>query len=361
MPTILSNPLAVVALIVLAFFAISFLPGFLAALFEKRMVWPYQAASEFQNEQATARESATTSNPYAPPSKQDRVPITSYSQATCLRLESLGWSYHNVFYDRRRGLYKLRYDFWLSPDRLVLALVGGGTLAGIPVAGSSLFTRLADGHCLLTIDEPKSQDSDPSGLTLQKIVTHADLEELIAQHRGRFTESESSGSPYSARTPLDDHRAFRTRRADVLIDAGLGRYVDEERNGWKYTLRGAWTAVSSMYMRELKRQLKEPGKDRVARQGEKGYLPGPARSGRGVRIIQQLEFCCWIAMIMGFVLMRVNGPAANRSQLMFRLAIPPLALVSLVLLKIIKRILIRQEKAAVASTWEPDDADHELQ
>jgi hypothetical protein len=358
MSTILSNPLAVIALVVLAFMAISFLPGFLAALFEKRMVWPYQAASEFVNEQATARESAT--NPYAPPSKQDHVAITSYSNATCRRLESLGYSYQGVYYDRRRGLYKLRYDFWLSDDRLVLALVGGGALAGIPVSGTCLFTRLEDGHCLLTIDEPKSQDSDPSGLTLQKIVTHADLAELIAQHRERLTDSESSALSYSARTPLDDHRAFRTRRADVLIDAGLARYLDEERNGWRYTLKGAWTAVSSMYMRELKRQLKEPGKDRVARQGEKGYVPAPVRSGRGVRMIERLEFFCWIAMVMGFVLTLVNGPAANRSQLIFRLAIPPVALVSLVLLKIIKRILIRQEKFAAASKGEPGESDHQL-
>jgi hypothetical protein len=361
MPTILSNPLAVIALLVLAFFAISFLPGFLAALFEKRMVWPYQAASEFQNDQVAERESATTSNPYAPPSKQDRVAITSYSHATCLKLESLGCSYQGVFYDRRRGLYKLRYDFWLSPDRLVLALVGGGALAGIPVSGTCLFTRIEDGHCFLTIDEPKSQDSDPSGLTLQKIVTHADLEDLIAQHRGRLIESGSVGVPYSARTPLEDHHAFRTRRVDILIDAGLARYLDDERNGWRYTLKGAWTAVSSMYMRELKRQLKEPGKDRIARQGEKGYVRAPGRSGRGVRIIQQLEFCCWIALVMGFVLIRVNGPAANRSQLIFRLAIPPIALVSLVLLKIIKRILIRQEKAVVASIGAPGEPDHGLQ
>jgi hypothetical protein len=354
MSSMFSNPVAVIALLAVAFLAISFLPGFLAALFEKRMVWPYQRASEFKNAPPPATR-GSTSNPYAPPSKQDHVAITSYANATCRKLEAQGFSYQDVYYDRRRGIYKLRFDFWLSPDRFVLAMVGGGTLAGIPLSGTCLFTRLADGHCLLTIDEPKSQDSDPSGLTIQKIVTHADLSELIAQHRERVSESESPGLPYSARAALEEHRAFRTRRVDVLIDSGLARYVDAERNAWKYTLKGAWTAVSSMYVRELKRQLKEPGKDRVARQGEKGYVPSALPSARGLRVIRSLQYMCWMAMILGFIFIRVRGPAVNRSQLIFRLAIPPLALAALLVLQIIKWILVRQARAA---TWEPDESGH---
>jgi hypothetical protein len=355
MSAIFSNPLAFLALLLLGIIAISFLPGFLAALFEKRMVWPYQPASELKNPPPPPRDSAA--NPHAPPSKQDQVAITSYAQATCLKLESLGFDYHGVYYDRRRGIYKLRFDFWLSPDRLVLAMVGGGTLAGIPLAGTCLFTRLDDGRCLMTIDEPKSQDSDPSGLTIQKIVTHADLDELIAQHRRRLTESESQGSPYSARAALEEHRAFRTRRADVLIDAGLARYLDEERNAWRYTLKGAWTAISGMYVRELKRQLKEPGEDRVARQGERGYVPTIGRHSRGLRIIRSLQYMCWMAMILGFVFMRIRGAAVNRSQLIFRLAIPPLALVALLILQIIKWILVRQSRAAIGA---PDESDRTL-
>jgi hypothetical protein len=353
MSAIFSNSLAFLALLVLGIIAVSFLPGFLAALFEKRMVWPYLAAAEFNHAQPTTRDSAA--NPYAPPSKQDPVAITSYANATCLKLEALEFGYQGVYYDRRRGIYKLRFDFWLSADRFILAMVGGGTLAGIPLAGTCLFTRLDDGRCLLTIDEPKSQDSDPSGLTIQKVVTHADLDELIAQHRGRLTESESPGLAYSARAALEEHRNFRTRRAHVLIDSGLARYVDEERNAWKYTLKGAWTATSGMYFRELKRQLKEPGKDRVARQGERGYVPTSGQFSRGLRIIRSLQYMCWIAMILGFVFLRINGPAVNRAQLIFRLAIPPLALVALVFLQIIKWILVRQSRAASGA---PAGSDH---
>ena len=225
-------------------------------------------------------------------------------------------------------------------------MVGGGTLAGIAVSGTSLYTRLDDGRCLVTIDEPKSQDSDPSGLTLQKVVTHADLDELISQHRGRLRDSVSLGLPYSGRAALEEHREFRTRRVDFLINAGLARYVDLERNGWKHTLKGAWTAVSGMWVREFKRQIKEPGQDKVARQGERGYVPSPLRSGRVLRIVRALEFACWMMMILSVVLVQIKGPAVNRSQLIFRLAIPPLALVGLIILKIIKRTLIRSAPTA---------------
>src|SRR5262249_14311242 len=153
--------------------------------------------------------------------------VTPYGDATCQKLESLGFSYRGVHYDRRRGIYKLRYDFWLSPDNVVLGMVGGGTLAGIPLSGTSLYTRLDDGRCLVTIDEPKSQDSDPSGLTLQMIATHADLDDLLSQHRQRLSESGQSPVPYSAKAPLDDHRAFRTRRVEYLRERGLARYLDE--------------------------------------------------------------------------------------------------------------------------------------
>ena len=105
-----------------------------------------------------------------------------------------------------------------------------------------------------------------------------------------------------------------------------------------------------MYARELKRQFKEPGKIRVARQGEKGYVPSPVRSGRALRIIPRLEFFCWMAMILGFVLIRLNGPAVNRSQLLFRLAIPPVALVALLVLKIVKRVLNRSSSGAPGSS-----------
>jgi hypothetical protein len=338
-PSIFSNPLALIGLALVAFFAVSFLPGFLAALFEKRMVWPYQRESEFVNPQPAAK--GLPENLYAAPAAWTPVAVTSYADATCRQLESMGFSYRGVHYDRRRGIYQLRYDFWLSPDQLVLAMVGGGTLAAIALSGTSLYSRLDDGRCFVTIDEPKSQDSDPSGITVQMIATHADLNTLLSRHRQRLAESGESAVPYSAQAPLDDHRAFRTRRVDLLLERGLVRFLDEERNAWRYTPKGAWTAVSALYTRELKRQLKEPGRDLVARQGEKGYAPARRGSGRGLGVIRQVEFICWMVLLLGIVIPATRGGPVNRAQLIFRLGVPAFALVALLVLQIIKRVASR--------------------
>jgi hypothetical protein len=350
MASLFSNPLTFIALAALAFFAISFLPGFIAALFEKRMLWPYQRESEFLKPQQGAKDSSA--NPYSAPAAATAVAVTPYGDATCRRLESMGFSYRGVHYDRRRGIYKLRYDFWLSPDQVVLAMVGGGTLAAIPVSGTTLYTRLDDGRCLVTIDEPKSQDSDPSGLTLQMVVTHADLDTLLSRHRQRLVESGQPAQPYSAQAPLEEHRAFRTSRVEFLIERGLARFLDDERNAWRYTPKGAWTAVSGLYTRELKRQLKEPGRDRVARQGEKGYVPA-ARGGKrgvGMAIIRQTEFICWMILILGLVIPAGRGGPVNRAQLIFRLAVPAFALATLLVLQIVKRVVIRAAPPAAEST-----------
>jgi hypothetical protein len=148
--SIFSNPIALIGLARLVFFAVSFLPGFIAALFEKRMVWPYQRGAEFVKPQPPAQDSAA--NPDKTPAAQTPVAVTAYGDATCRNLEAMGFSDRGVHYDRRRGIYQLRYDFWLAPDQLILAMVGGGTLAGFPVSGTSLYTWMDDGRCLVTID-----------------------------------------------------------------------------------------------------------------------------------------------------------------------------------------------------------------
>jgi hypothetical protein len=355
MPSLLSNPLVIVGLVFLAIFAVSFLPGFVASLVERRMVWPYKPEAEFRNARLTTDES--DGNPYAARPAQTLTPITSYANATCRRLEAMGFRYCGAYFDRRGGLYKLRYDFWLSPDRLILAMVGGGTLATIAVSGTCLFTRLNDGHCLMTIDEPKSQDSDPSGLTVQMVVTHADLEELLSRHRERLSEEERPALTYSTGAALDEHREFRTRRVDRLIDRGLARYLDEERNAWRYTLKGAWTSVTALWFRELKRQLKEPGQDRVARQGERGYVPAKLRARPVPRVIRPLEFGCWILLMLGLFSFRFNGRAQTRAQLIFRIAVPAFALLGLLALQLIKWVLARSSLPESESALEPAAPD----
>ena len=112
--SIFSNPVAALLVVAAVIVAVSFLPGFLASLVEKTDGLALPARARIRNPQSATPGPA--SNPYAAPATQAHVPITPYGQATCLKLESLGFAYQGLYYDRRRGIYKLRYDFWLAPD-----------------------------------------------------------------------------------------------------------------------------------------------------------------------------------------------------------------------------------------------------
>jgi hypothetical protein len=335
MSSIFSSPWALLLLPVL-FLAVSFLPGFIAGMLETRMVWPYASAREITAAQRGG--SGDSKNPYEAPQSQEPVAITPYALSTCREIQNKGFIYQGVFYDRRGGIYRIRSDFWLSPDRYVLANVGGGTLAGIELNGTNFYTRLQNGHCLMTLDEPKRRDSDPSGLSDQVIVTHASLDELLAKHRQRIEES-ALAIPYSERGALAEHKAFRSSLVELLIDRGLARFVDEDRNRWKHTLPGAWVATWGVWGRELTRQLKEGGLGRGPRTAARG-----AGRGTAAAIIRQIEFICWIVLAVGGAMSFSRGPAHNQAQLIFRIAVPAVALLTLLVLQVVKRVAIRPDR-----------------
>jgi hypothetical protein len=337
MSSIFSSPWALLLLLAV-FLLVTFLPGFIAALFEKRMVWPYASGREIAAAQRGETDDST--NPYESPRSQEPVAITPYALATCREIQNKKFSYQGVFYDSRGGIYKLRFDFWLSPDRYVLANVGGGTLAGIELNGTNLFTRLQNGHCLVTLDEPKGRDSDPSGLTDQVVVTHASLDELLSRHRQRIEES-ALAVPYSDRGALAEHKAFRASRVETLLDRGLAKFVNEDGNGWKFTLPGAWVATWGIWGRELTRQLKEPGRGRGPRTAARG-----ARGGTAAAIIRQIEFICMIVVVVGGAMSFTRGPAHNQAQLIFRIAVPAVAMLTLLVLQVVKRMVPHDEREA---------------
>jgi hypothetical protein len=181
--------------------------GFLAGLWEKRLVWPYVSEVGFETEAEPDR-----SNPYAPPVTRDPMAVGPYASAVCQQAEQLGFRPIGHRFDGKGKLYKIRYDFWLAPDRIVLAMIGG-KLAGITLEATWLYTRLGNGHCVVTLDEPKGGDSDMSGMTEQFVLARADFAELLGRRRERIAAADSPVLPFSADDPLADLRAFRAARA----------------------------------------------------------------------------------------------------------------------------------------------------
>ena len=160
-------------------------------------------------------------NPFRPPGSADPVPQTDYSAFNNREASQFGFSLLGSFFDAKSKLYRIRYDFWLSGDRVVLAVIGGGTLASIPLDATWLITRTGDRGCLFTVDEPKAADSDPSGLTHQEIRTNADFPELLTRHLERSRCRRPSRRPLFADgrasksiVNFDKRGPIASRRAD---------------------------------------------------------------------------------------------------------------------------------------------------
>lgn len=330
-------------MIVLGVLALSMLPSFLAFLLEKRLVWPYvpmgSARRRRPGPDAERTDSGTTSDPDSSAESEVQIPITDYFRTINLTADRSGFKLLGAFRDGTSKLYRIRYNFWLSPDRVVLAQVGSGTLAGMPLSATWLYTRLRDGHCLLTLDDSKGRDTDLSGLTLQEVVANADFAELLARHRQRLSEAGQPAEPYSGDDALEQHRAFRSLRMDYLAEHGLARYLDPGRNAWKHTTRGAFSGTLSAHRRNLGDISRNRGRTAISRPGQAGYVPSDRRSSRWVGLLEKAQLYSWIVLGVGVALAFSRGPVTNRAQANFRLAVSAIGLTGVVGVWLLKRFI----------------------
>lgn len=240
MPSLLIPEWLSSVLALLGILALCFGPSILVARFEKRMLWPYTPIEE--PAQSKLPESTYNDNPYAAPlAAVDGAAIkpTDFAARENHAASLAGFEAVGSFNHGKGGIYRVRYDFWRSMEGNILALVGGGTLAGIPVLNTWLFTRLSDGRCLITLGDQKASEIDLGALSVEALVAGGDFEELLDWHRRRIAASPESVVPYSEIDPLGDHFDFRRRRTDRLEERGYAGYLDPERTVWRYTFKGA--------------------------------------------------------------------------------------------------------------------------
>lgn len=156
--------------------------GFVAGVLEKRLVWPYLPLEDRRDTPVGRRDDE---NPFAPPSSSIPLPTSDYAEVTNRQVTQHGYTPLGTFQNVTSKLYRVRYAFWLSPDRRVLAVVSTGTLAAIPLNLTSLITQTGDGEYIHSVDDFKGLASDPSGLARSDVLSNADFEELLAWHLER--------------------------------------------------------------------------------------------------------------------------------------------------------------------------------
>ena len=224
-------------------------PMVVVRLLEKHHVWPFVSPEE-SSEPASAP-SFDDSNPYAATCLDEQSPhLTEYAIRMNDRAEALSFLRLGVFADGRGKLYRVRYDFWESPARDILLVIGGGKLGSVPAGTTVLFTLLENGRCLATFNS-RIMEPDVSGLEDQALMCTRSLERLVRFHRRRMSAARGSIVTCCREGTLHDYREFCVRQAERLERLGCARFLDRDRSVMRYTLRGtvkftAWAFLISM-------------------------------------------------------------------------------------------------------------------
>jgi hypothetical protein len=188
--------------------------------------------------------------PYIVPRPDDIFEPTSTAASENSVAESLNYQHNATAHDGKGRLYRVRYDFWISPDRCTLAVIGGGTVASIPVDGVWLWSRVSNGQILCTTNEIGEQDI--SGIVQQETWPTKTLSALCERHANRLQTVRTV--PFPTDQPLRGLFEIRRAIADALVDRGYAYYISDDRLVWRYTLSGAFAFyVAARWLRPIGR------------------------------------------------------------------------------------------------------------
>lgn len=173
--------------------------------------------------------------PFYVPAEGEEYGVSATAAVANQQAEALGFRHVVACHDGKGRLYRVRYDFWCAPDDKTFAVVGSGTVAGIPVNGVSFYSRKTDGRILCTTNDVGGQDV--SGLEDQATWAKLPLASLFEKHARRLTES--AVKPFPPDSALAEYFDLRRRKADALVERSYAYYLDDGKTAWRYTLRGA--------------------------------------------------------------------------------------------------------------------------
>src|SRR5262245_29783949 len=192
------------------------------AMWEARVVWYFVPVEESQRKPAAF----DRSNPYSVPTPQTPVPPPSVeSSSASAAARDMGFKFLGTHRDAKGERYRVRYDFWIAPERDVLVNVACGTIMGMAVDARWLYTRLQDGRLVFTVTDQSGSEYDLSGQRIEAVVSTVTFEQLLAAHQLCVSRQFSPVMPYGP-DPLKDHRTSVTDRVDSLVRSGYAKHLD---------------------------------------------------------------------------------------------------------------------------------------
>lgn len=178
--------------------------------------------------------------------------LPAYATEMVQRSAAYGFQYRDSGVHPKFG-EKVKGMLMLSDDGRILAVIGEGTIAGMKVKKTLLFSTFVDGSVLITVDEAGTSEMDPR--TTRQIFMNADFEELLAKHRealGRLGAGVATFASHASWKDLDD---LNRKRVDRIVGAGLARYVDARREEYRFTV---WAAFKMTILHGIGQVLYPP-------------------------------------------------------------------------------------------------------
>lgn len=199
---------------------------FVTVLIEKRKSWPYCREYPFE--------------PFELSKHHLRFLEKTHRQA-----QEYAFRYLERGYDNKGKTYRLVYDFLISQDGYTLALLGAGTLAAFAIKGVWLFSKTADGRVLVTITNQSADEYDMSGLNENNLILTDDFKKAFRCHVNKMNEHDWRFEPFAPGAELGDLQMLEMNRLQMLKDKNLIRFLDDEKDRWKYTVKGG--AIFSVF------------------------------------------------------------------------------------------------------------------
>ena len=201
---------------------------------EQRPVWQFAPLKPVSTPMPGAASIAIGPDlPYRPSSSVvDDLPLPSFAMQYGRELEAMGYQFQGSYRHIKGGVYQIRFDVLLSPDRLILATVESGTIIKIPINNVTLISKGMHQNAANQVHHPERTsllksitaeaafDYDVTGRIETMLFPAASLGELQLLHMKRLGVLRPQ--PFSDAAMEDYHR--------VCVEVS----EEEERQGSTY-------------------------------------------------------------------------------------------------------------------------------
>jgi hypothetical protein len=191
--------------------------------------------------------------PYADPAVGEEYTRSSEAEEANQDAKKIGYRHIGLCHGIERRLHRMRYDYWIAPDGVTIALIGSGKVLLMPISGVWLYSRTQGGEILCTTNEPSNQDV--SGVLQQKTWPNERLIPLTKKHESRLNGVFIQ--PFSESQPIADYFEILRFQVDGMIKKGFAYYLDDKQTLWRYSLKGSVTSyLVSVWGRPIARLLR---------------------------------------------------------------------------------------------------------